>query len=246
MKFFRNIRAKLIQEERLKKYLLYALGEIVLVVIGILIAVQINEEVQKSKAKKAEIENYSLIVSDLKGDLKLFKGYKERGERMLDAYYRMNDLAQNKESMDKVLLDFIVMNIEFNPVTQANHQSNIEKMSDKKIREQLVNYFRRLDQVRQARNEFNKYLEEESRPYFLKEKEIFKNSEVFNPTDREFPPMRGVSVVDTTKFRAAINTPKFLPILSSQRMSLGFYLAGIERSIEANTNLISFLEENIE
>ncbi len=42
IKFFRKIRRKLIDEGNLKKYLIYAIGEILLVVIGILIALQIN------------------------------------------------------------------------------------------------------------------------------------------------------------------------------------------------------------
>ena len=42
IKFFRRIRQKLLSENKLSKYLLYAIGEIILVVIGILIALQIN------------------------------------------------------------------------------------------------------------------------------------------------------------------------------------------------------------
>ena len=42
IKFFRKIRQKLINENRVQKYLLYAIGEIVLVVIGIVIALQLN------------------------------------------------------------------------------------------------------------------------------------------------------------------------------------------------------------
>ncbi len=42
LRFFRYIRKKLIDEKRLRNYLLYATGEIILVVIGILIALQIN------------------------------------------------------------------------------------------------------------------------------------------------------------------------------------------------------------
>ena len=43
IKFFRRIRQKLLQENRFSKYLLYAVGEIVLVVIGIFIAIQLND-----------------------------------------------------------------------------------------------------------------------------------------------------------------------------------------------------------
>ncbi|MEM8507323.1 MAG: DUF6090 family protein, partial [Bacteroidota bacterium] len=42
IQFFRRIRQKLLTERQFKKYLFYAAGEIVLVVIGILIALQIN------------------------------------------------------------------------------------------------------------------------------------------------------------------------------------------------------------
>ncbi len=42
IKFFRHIRKQLLTENKFSKYLLYAIGEIVLVVIGILIALSIN------------------------------------------------------------------------------------------------------------------------------------------------------------------------------------------------------------
>ena len=42
IKFFRKIRQKLLSENKFSKYLIYAIGEIVLVVIGILIALQVN------------------------------------------------------------------------------------------------------------------------------------------------------------------------------------------------------------
>ncbi len=52
-KFFRNIRKGLLKENKIGKYLAYAIGEIVLVVIGILIALQLNNwnEIRKSKLK---------------------------------------------------------------------------------------------------------------------------------------------------------------------------------------------------
>ena len=42
LKFFRTIRKKLIDEDNVRKYLLYAIGEIALVMIGILLALQVN------------------------------------------------------------------------------------------------------------------------------------------------------------------------------------------------------------
>ena len=64
IKFFRKIRQNLLSENKFSKYLIYAIGEIILVVIGILIALQINNlnESQKNQTlvdtyKKNLIEN---------------------------------------------------------------------------------------------------------------------------------------------------------------------------------------------
>ncbi len=53
IKFFRKIRQQLLIENKFSKYLLYALGEIVLVVVGILIAIQVSNwnEGKKSDAR---------------------------------------------------------------------------------------------------------------------------------------------------------------------------------------------------
>lgn len=42
IKFFRHIRQKLISEGKTRKYFQYAIGEILLVMIGILLAIQVN------------------------------------------------------------------------------------------------------------------------------------------------------------------------------------------------------------
>jgi hypothetical protein len=56
IKFFRSIRKKLIEQGKTANYLKYAIGEIVLVVIGILIALSINnwnqERIQNSKSQE--------------------------------------------------------------------------------------------------------------------------------------------------------------------------------------------------
>ena len=65
MKIFRNIRQKLASENKVAAYLRYAIGEIILVVIGILIALQINNWNENRKLLKQEIEIYKELKSDL-------------------------------------------------------------------------------------------------------------------------------------------------------------------------------------
>lgn len=65
IKFFRKIRQNLLMENKTGKYLKYAIGEIVLVVIGILIALQINNWNELRKTKEKEKVILKEIISDL-------------------------------------------------------------------------------------------------------------------------------------------------------------------------------------
>ena len=82
IKFFRQIRQRLLTENKFSKYLLYAIGEIVLVIIGILIALNLN---QRSEQKKAEAKIDAIfedVLKDLKTDIdqstKVIKFFKRK------------------------------------------------------------------------------------------------------------------------------------------------------------------------
>ena len=63
IKFFRKIRQKLLSENKFSKYLIYAIGEIVLVVIGILIALQLNnynDNLNQNELEQKALNNLKL------------------------------------------------------------------------------------------------------------------------------------------------------------------------------------------
>lgn len=66
LKFFRNIRQNLLNEDKTSKYLKYAIGEIILVVIGILIALQINNWNQNRLNEKLESQYYERLLEDVR------------------------------------------------------------------------------------------------------------------------------------------------------------------------------------
>ena len=73
IKFFRRIRQQLLSENKLSKYLLYAFGEIVLIVIGILIALQVNNLNEQSKTRDREQKYLVAIKSELNNNLRVFR-----------------------------------------------------------------------------------------------------------------------------------------------------------------------------
>lgn len=68
--FFRKIRRWLLAENKFSKYLLYAIGEIILVVVGILIALSINNWNEAQKEHQLETKILNEILSNLDSDLK--------------------------------------------------------------------------------------------------------------------------------------------------------------------------------
>lgn len=68
IKFFRKIRQKLVEENKVGTYLKYAIGEILLVVIGILIAVSINNWNEANKNTKREHAFLINLQQDLRAD----------------------------------------------------------------------------------------------------------------------------------------------------------------------------------
>ena len=94
IKFFRKIRQKLLSENKFSKYLIYAIGEIVLVVIGILIALSINNWNIKNQERKTDrinllalqrefIENKKILnelmelnTSNIEGATKMIESFK--------------------------------------------------------------------------------------------------------------------------------------------------------------------------
>jgi len=70
IKLFRNTRQKMIKENKVSKYLLYAIGEIILVVIGILIALAINNGNEDRKSRKQEVNYLKNLKSDIELELK--------------------------------------------------------------------------------------------------------------------------------------------------------------------------------
>ena len=71
--FFRKIRQKLLNENRFSKYLLYAVGEIFLIVFGIMIALQLNNWNEEKRLQKDTDRYLVKLHQDLLGIQKLYE-----------------------------------------------------------------------------------------------------------------------------------------------------------------------------
>ena len=101
IKFFRKIRQKLLVENRFNKYLIYAIGEIILVVIGILIALQINNWNENRKSENRANE----ITEKLKVEISEIINYLEFTNKGIEDQlsYLEKILTSNEKNIDSIL-----------------------------------------------------------------------------------------------------------------------------------------------
>jgi hypothetical protein len=104
IKFYRKIRQKLLSENKFSKYLIYAIGEIVLVVIGILIALQLNTSKEESVNSQIEIAYLNGILNNINQDIYDLNDLVEKDTVQVEAYTLLlkafTDKSINKNSRE--------------------------------------------------------------------------------------------------------------------------------------------------
>ena len=102
IKFFRHIRKSMIMKNNTIKYFKYAIGEIALVMIGILLALQVNNWNEEKKLQRLKVVYIDKMIKDLKADIKNNNTNKEEVEKLASyGKYVIDAISKNKEITDK-------------------------------------------------------------------------------------------------------------------------------------------------
>jgi hypothetical protein len=154
IKFFRKIRQNMIKENRTSKYLLYAIGEIVLVVIGILIALQINTLNEQKKENALEQEYYCRLFEDVVQDQEnvndLIVVAQNRLKAANQAIRLLKDNNTNKTDVGKELANAIKAIVsDFSPNNSAFEDlksgANLNIIKNKSVIKAINNYFKSVE-----------------------------------------------------------------------------------------------------
>lgn len=152
--FFRKIRQKLLAESLTKlktskfsKYLIYAIGEIVLVVIGILIALQINNWNEANKNKVFEVKMLKEVTKVLQADKANFEEHISAYTELIETVTYFKSLSQNGNTFNDTMRQTLwKLNIgryfQFNRGPyDALKSSGIDRISNDSLRNHLINFF---------------------------------------------------------------------------------------------------------
>jgi hypothetical protein len=151
IKFFRKIRRKMLIENNFSNYLIYAIGEILLVVIGILIALSIGNWSQEKAERKIEQSYIFSLIEDAKTDLSNFENAVAlNGERIknLDSLAYMCHSYNDKDEKDPELMirymkslrhpDFVTQTDR--TLSQLKNSGGMRLIEDKNILDAIIKY----------------------------------------------------------------------------------------------------------
>ncbi|WP_026811109.1 DUF6090 family protein [Arenibacter latericius] len=165
MKVFRRIRHKLILDNKKTQYLKYALGEIILVVIGILIALQINNWNQSNKDKNSLNEYLIKIKSHTTEDIEQLEELSNGRKKIADLCKKARNSILNKTEKDNLFLFKIsgaaFVDFYFKP-NSGGYESlkNSEfygKINNTKLDSLLAKYHSLVDRIAENERSYNQY-----------------------------------------------------------------------------------------
>lgn len=156
LKFFRKTRQNLLSEGKTAKYLKYTIGEIALVMIGILLALQVNNWNENKKEDKVQLLYLKNILSDLNDQLISIEKqleaeltYFEDSKYILENYYETNTLKLDSIFFAKATKltfrnTFIIIDPTF---TDLISSGNIKLISDPTKKDQIIKYYQDLKRI---------------------------------------------------------------------------------------------------
>ena len=156
IKFFRRIRYNFMETGKTGKYFKYVIGEIVLVVISILIALQINNWNEQQKSNKLEAEYYCRLLEDLEQDYSQFNSLIKQAQGRLKASNQALRLLQQKQTKtldigQQISMATKAIYIDFKPNNSTFEDlksSNLSIIKDKSITKSLNTYYNNIESMK--------------------------------------------------------------------------------------------------
>lgn len=192
IKFFRNIRKSLLSEGKTGKYFKYAIGEIILVVIGILIALSINNW-NEERIQNIELDGLlqsigSSIQSDIK-DLNLLvtarRNMGEKSTSILEDFISSDRDSISLESVTFIALAFqeiknlIYFRSNFSAFESLSGSTYNRKIQNTDLASLLSAYYSNAKKIIEVEKGYNEKLEQRNQAWFTKFRDNSKDQDIF-------------------------------------------------------------------
>lgn len=186
--FFRRIRQKLHSEGKTGKYFKYAIGEIILVVIGILIALSINnwnegriEEIQLKKYLLTIKNNIYNDIIELRKDAIYRDSLRSKNLRARDEFYQENIKVKTMNEAQRFFYEFYFIP-DKSGYEALKNSGLLGKLSSSPLDSLLHKYYVGLDNLHKSELSFNTFIENVEYDYRTKFPAIAIRKIIFKDT----------------------------------------------------------------
>ena len=169
--FFRRIRKQLANDNKPLKYMRYAVGEIVLVVVGILIALSINNWNEGIKARKSENQILISLTEDFNSNLKSLENSLENISALIETYSLVLEYAGQidnglTKSMEEDILNtgFIKTRIVNGALTSVLGSTQLELIANDSLKKLLTAYPSHIKDFKEQESDLIEYVLDTQRP----------------------------------------------------------------------------------
>jgi len=253
IKFFRKIRQNLLSDNRFSKYILYAIGEIVLVVIGILIALNVNNWNQENKNNLLGNDLLIRIHRDLVKDTITFKkdiirnnALREDLKKLLVELYdgvdSIGEVKTMSETWDKMLDQAFAPNN--NTYQSMLSSGTLGLIKNQNLKDEIVDLYSEYDQTKALLQSISDWMiglasNMDSKTNFIKfgstVSDIYTTQEMFNESDFAF-----LNEKDSEEFklfvRAMSGVAFYQKVNNSYRLELIKKCVSVLKSIDRELN----------
>lgn len=151
LSFLRKVRRKNFDSSKMKKVVLYALGEIFLVVIGILIAVQLNNWNNQRKLDQVEKITLSRLEEDLRSDIQRYEFLDRAISKKIGLCDSAAQLLEKQSSSDERLhvigidfLSFYLLEPNTTTYDEMLNTGRLYSLSNDTLRSKIIKYYRQV------------------------------------------------------------------------------------------------------
>ena len=244
IKFFRKIRYNLMEQNKTGKYLKYAIGEIILVVIGILIALSINNWNERQKSNIREQTVLENFIKNLNADLISYSLNRQQLIELNVLYKTLYEIGvKNRKDLIIENTNYIRRGIAYTTIAKDNDPFIANKINNEAINEKILTYFRSLKDIDDTFENFDIVIY--AMRDFLKNNNInnlagwFENQNSSNLGDFQYG-----QLIKEEDLIAISKIPEFQQLMLELSIKTTDFLLKIESIIEQNNELKVLIENS--
>lgn len=253
IKFFRKIRQQLLSENKFRKYFTYATGEIILVVIGILIALQINNLNEDRKLRDAEQVLLLQLRQEFNSNLSQLNQKIKMRDIMISSANRLLLMIDDKAKMvpDSIAhyLSLTRMNPTFDPIrNDLTEGDKLSLLKGSKLKALLTQWGSNAIQLEESEGRWLHSLKTYFRPLAY-EHNLVRDLFESNYKSGSMSLQTITNSIKSVEINKKIDTDKFVKILKDPRLeshlawTLGINTFNNQESATLKNHIIEILNE---